>query len=437
MSTATAPAISLTAGEVLAQVRAERERELGAAANQLGLAVVWAKLHPAETVEDCAGWGTPSLHGEGVCPLAGPGAPLVAEFAPAALAAELGIRLDAGMELLSEGLELAYRLPRLWDLVQCRAVPAWRARRIARLTTDLPMEAASYADRLICADPARIHRVNAERLVDEVRLRFDPDRAADDEETALKKRGVWLRHGRSPATTDVTMTLDTRDADRFDDTVRSLAGQLRRLGDTDGLDQRRAAAVGILADPQQALDLLDGDGSATEAGRSRTGSIELFVHLDADQVPHREAPTGFGDIERLGAATTELLKAWLVDATRVNVRPVIDLTSRESVDRHDPPSWMRDAVVLRDATCVFPGCTRDSRHCDQDHVDAYVDPADGGPPGQTCLDNLAPLCRTHHRMKTHGRWAYRRTAAGSYEWTSPDGRRFSVITGGRRPSTPR
>ena len=67
---------------------------------------------------------------------------------------------------------------------------------------------------------------------------------------------------------------------------------------------------------------------------------------------------------------------------------------------------MREHVVLRDAHCVFPGCRRDSRACDLDHINPYVPIDDGGPPGQTHPGNLAPLCRTHHRVKTHTAWDY-------------------------------
>ena len=73
-------------------------------------------------------------------------------------------------------------------------MPVWRARLIARETTDLIRpEAALFADRLIAATPARISQVRAARLVHEARLYFDPDRAVADEEEALAKRGVWLR----------------------------------------------------------------------------------------------------------------------------------------------------------------------------------------------------------------------------------------------------
>ena len=153
------------------------------------------------------------------------------------------------------------------------------------------------------------------------------------------------------------------------------------------------------------------------------------MHLESTDLTD-PAHSGGGEIERLGAATRGLLAAWLgrPDLAGITVRPVLDLHRPDAVDRHHPPAWMRQTVLLRDATCVFPGCTRDSRGCDLDHIDAYVPPDDGGPPGQTPPANLAPLCRTHHRLKTHGRWSYQRLADNHYLWTTPTGDLLAVHT---------
>ncbi|HEX5986135.1 MAG TPA: HNH endonuclease signature motif containing protein [Nocardioides sp.] len=72
-------------------------------------------------------------------------------------------------------------------------------------------------------------------------------------------------------------------------------------------------------------------------------------------------------------------------------------------------------------TCAFPWCARTARGCDLDHLD-HVVPYDSG--GATASDNLAPLCRRHHRLKTFGRWRYEVTGPAAYAWTSPHGLRF-------------
>ncbi len=430
---------TLTPSEVIDAVHAAREAEQAAAAEQLRLALVWAQLHPCPAEEVPAHWGEVDLHGEGLVPLAGPGAPWVAEFAPADLAAALGTSHDQAKELIGDALELAHRLPRLWDLVQAGRVPVWRARVISRETHDLGTEAATFADKLICATPDRIGLVNARRLVQEARLFFDPDRALAEEEAALARRGVWTRHGGTPATTEVLMVLDTPDAELFDQTLNRVAAELAALGDTDDRDVRRAKAVGVLADPQYALDLLSGR-DATPTPSTGSGTLELFVHLTpadlaADLAP--DASTGGAVVERLGAATTQLIGDWLARHTaaggRVRIRPILELNTTHAVDQHDPPEQMREHVLQRDSHCVFPGCRRDSRACDLDHIEAYVPIDEGGPPGQTHPGNLAPLCRTHHRIKTHTTWHYQRHPDGSYTWASPTGHHYLVQPSPRRP----
>ena len=51
--------------------------------------------------------------------------------------------------------------------------------------------------------------------------------------------------------------------------------------------------------------------------------------------------------------------------------------------------------------------------------------ADGGP---TCSDNTAPLCRRHHRAKTHSAWDYSVLDRGTYLWTTPNGSSSSATT---------
>src|SRR3954453_9983045 len=72
---------SLTPVEVIDRVRAARRNEHAAALEQLEMAVEWARLHPCPADEWPAHWGDPRLD-EQVVPIAGPGAPLVAEWAP-------------------------------------------------------------------------------------------------------------------------------------------------------------------------------------------------------------------------------------------------------------------------------------------------------------------------------------------------------------------
>jgi hypothetical protein len=288
---------------------------------------------------------------------------------------------------------------------------------VAQHTRHLGYDAARWADRLVTADPAHLNRVRIADLVREARLFHEPDLVTGEEEADLTSRHVDLFPGRTPATTDVVMKLDTQDAEAFDRAVAHTAGALKTLGDADDLGVRRARAVGILADPQRALDLLD---HGIDPGRTRAGAggAVLWLHLDQTALLDLDTFPAAVRGDGLGTLSSDLLKRWLNDSTVV-VKPVLDLSRADAVDQHDPPVWMADLVRLRDPFCVFPGCQRSSRACDLDHIDAYVPMDEGGQPARTQPGNLAPLCRRHHRAKTHTTWHYARRPDGSYRWTTP------------------
>jgi hypothetical protein len=422
-STASAPD-AVSARAVLSSAKAALRARKQADVDLMVAALAWAHANPASSTEEVAGWGDGDLYGEGFLPLAGEGAPIVTEFAPYDLAAALGWTTNAARALMGDALELAHRLPRLWALVGDLSISTSTARYAAEHTRDLAHPAADHADRLLARAAARggLTTRRTRALVDEARLYHDPDRAIDDEQHALASRSVQLTPGNTPATVDVAMVLDTADAEAFDQRVAQIATLLGHLGDTDTLDIRRARAVGILADPTAAADLV----------RPPAKPATLYLHLDesalldidsfpaaihADGLPHG-----------LRVLSSDLLAMWLADTTLV-VKPVIDLNHPEDltpVDRHDPPEAMAEFVRLRDPVCVFPACQRLSRHCDLDHIDPYLAMDDGGPPGQTHPDNLAPLCRGHHRAKTHSTWDYIRLPDGSYSWTSPTNDTYAV-----------
>ena len=161
----------------------------------------------------------------------------------------------------------------------------------------------------------------------------------------------------------------------------------------------------------------------------------LYVHVSlADLATHAAGNQAVGEVEKLGPATLDLIRAWLADS-KARILPVLDLNRTDAVDQHDPPPWMRELVILRDRHCVFPWCGRDARACDLDHIVAYVPPDEGGPPGQTNPQNLAPLCRRHHRAKTFTGWTYQRARDGTYTWTSPHGHTWTVGPDGTSRTT--
>ena len=70
-------------------------------------------MHSTDSLEDAAcDW-----YGDQPIPVAGPGAPLVAEFSIAELATALGVPSEVGKAYVGEALELRHRLPQTWARV--------------------------------------------------------------------------------------------------------------------------------------------------------------------------------------------------------------------------------------------------------------------------------------------------------------------------------
>ena len=89
-------------------------------------------------------------------------------------------------------------------------------------------------------------------------------------------------------------------------------------------------------------------------------------------------------------------------------------------DPHDPTLATKRTLALRNQVCVFPGCVRPTTVCDLDHTVPW-------PHGPTCICNLGPLCRHHHRLKTHDPgWALTNHGNGTYTWTTPHATRHTV-----------
>ncbi len=85
-----------TAAEVLDFARARRAAADRAEAEVLQAAVAWAAMHSTDSVDDAAWAGD---FGDVALPIAGEGAPLVAEFCVAEFAAAVGLPTDVGTRI--------------------------------------------------------------------------------------------------------------------------------------------------------------------------------------------------------------------------------------------------------------------------------------------------------------------------------------------------
>lgn len=456
------PVVSLDApGEVLWFARECRRAADLAEAQLLQAALTWADQHSVESLLDAA-----VLPGADVpISIAGEGAPLVAEFCIPEFAAAVGMTTESGRNYIGAALELAYRLPRLWRRVVSVELPAWRARRITQTTMALSSEAATFVDGQLAPFAHKVGMGAVEKLVEEAIGRFMPDLARERAQDRADGRRFEIdeRQVSFDGTCDVRGELDLADALDLEAAISAGAHALKQAGSTEALSVRRARAAGELARAQFALAL---DPECVEAARAGASGQEktdtaarddsaaggrahrpteapapisprrvvIYAHLSAD------ALTGQGSeclqvarVEnRRQVVTTDQVREWCGNADAdVVVKPVIDLAEHVHVGAYEVPDRLAEQARLRDLTCVFPHCHRSARRCDCDHVVEH-----GSKGGPTCSCNIAPLCRRHHRLKTHSTWRYTVLEPGSYLWSSPHGYQFLRDHEGTRDVSP-
>lgn len=195
-----------------------------------------------------------------------------------------------------------------------------------------------------------------------------------------------------------------------------------------GRTLRAASAISVSVPMDYLLDQadivsLDGTSlrtAAPEAESDVTASAGLRNENAMDtRSQDRELPApeigGYGPIPPGLAA--ELAFA----AGSVWRRLVIDPVSGAVLDvgrrTYRPTAEIARHVIARDGYCVAPRCQVQAVNCDLDHTVAFF----GDDLGSTSADNLAPLCRYHHRLKTFGGWSLVQESPGHFVWTTPLG----------------
>jgi hypothetical protein len=169
--------------------------------------------------------------------------------------------------------------------------------------------------------------------------------------------------------------------------------------------QQQADALGLIAETALQHGLDPGPGSER---------YQVVVHVDATVLADPDQP-GQSALEDAIHVPAETSRRLACDATRVVMRhagdgQVLDVGRRT---RTIPPA-LRRALQARDRGCRFPGCG--VRHAQGHHIHHW---ANGGP---TRLDNLALLCRRHHRAVHEEGYDLTRDGDGALRFSTPTGR---------------
>lgn len=386
---------------------------LAAEALQLELACSWADTY------GCPDEGAMRVlaGAERKVSLGGEGTPEVGEFAAAEFGMVQEMHPIAATHLIADALDLRHRFPRLWEVVRSARLRCWVARKIASVCRHLSFDQARYVDAAVAPYAESLPPSRLLALVEAKAVETDPAGAEARREAAAARRFVELGRRDADGLRTLILRANAGDAIWFAAMCDRLAAVLQLRGDTDPVDVRRSKAVGLLARPAEALQLLlEAERSASddecpldpevptqssatalpEAALELLDAVDparlrpqarLYFHLAADGVVARAESAG------------RLTLGGLNDALRgchVTVKPVVHLAERLPVDGYEFPARLMEASRLR----TPPDRPR------QLGADAQTPPPDQDPParvgapttraGQLCLAIPAralPACR--------------------------------------------
>ncbi|HXU96707.1 MAG TPA: DUF222 domain-containing protein, partial [Jiangellaceae bacterium] len=330
---------------------------------------------------------------------------------------------------LSLALALADRLPATADALRKGHIDVGKAKAIAELTANV-----AAADARAAVEENVLRRAGDQtgpelrRSLLRAVTRVDPTANVKRRQRAEADRFLRVQPC-CDGMAELTGWLSAEDAMLVFGAVDSLA-RSADADDTRSIDARRVDALVDLCRPTGGPSAVASGGAPPAAEGNRAGRparrrdrggpdirvvVAVSTLLGLDDQPAELAGYGPIDAETARRIAADPDSTW----RRLLTDPVSGTLLDYGTRVYRPPKSLARHVAARDQVCCFPGCRQPAERCDLDHGVPY-------PHGPTCEANLIPLCRHHHRAKTHGGWRWRRDDDGTVIWTAPTGHAYQV-----------
>jgi hypothetical protein len=262
--------------------------------------------------------------------------------------------------------------------------------------------------------------------------RVDSEAAARRHHRGVAERGV-ARWSLPDGLARLVVTSSAHDVEVMHQALTVLAGP-READDPRTLGARRVDALLGLCLGAVAPTGPDHSGGAgyarSEAGSPARIPAAPVTPVVAQIVVDLPTLTGLADhpchLSGYGSVPADIARSWLAHATtwqRLVTDPVTGHLLDVGPTVRFAPDQIRAFVTARDQTCTAPGCRQPASRADLDHHPPWRPDGTGG---RTSAEQLAALCRHHHRLKTHTKWRVIARNHGTTEWVSPDGRHYST-----------
>ena len=222
-------------------------------ATQIYLAAHWADIYNGDA-RDATGAVLPGM--ERAKRLGAAGTPAVLEFGHTEFAALHGMHPLSGQNLMRDGLNLRHRHPLLWARIRSAQARVWQARKVAQACAHLDHEQARWVDAATAGYSDTLSWGRFEALVAAKVIEVDPAAEEARRRAAAAERFVRTGQCNEHGLKTLVAKAEAGDVIWFVAMADRIALILAAGGDTDSADVRRSKAIGILANPAQALQLL-------------------------------------------------------------------------------------------------------------------------------------------------------------------------------------
>jgi hypothetical protein len=219
----------------------------------LELEANWADLHhpdsqaPAEKTLPGAEQGRQ---------LGGDGNPEVLEFCVAELGTSIETNYGSARALMADALDLRHRLPELWQLIMAGPVQSWKARKVTQATRHLSRSSAMHVDAAVAHPLPGCHGPGSKPCSPPRSSKPTREQPRSRPKIWEAERFVQAGHTNQNGLRLLIAKANAGDVTWFMATVNRIAEILRLQGDMESADVCRSKAIGILAQPASALQLL-------------------------------------------------------------------------------------------------------------------------------------------------------------------------------------
>ncbi|MHA7275672.1 HNH endonuclease [Arthrobacter sp. Hz1] len=363
------------------------------------------------------------------------------------LAPLLNISGRAAHRLLGQSLNLVLDLPKTLHCLGRGMISVRQAQLIADEALFLPAEVLPGFEDQVLARGAHLTPPRLRATCHRVRERLHPESSTTRKAAAALDRHVEV----TPAHDGMAWLsayLPAEQACVIEHRLTFTARALQNPSESRTLTQLKADVFSDLlthhCPPTESThhDDADADGAGGAAdGRAGTGDtggaggggglVDLASVKGVQPVVFVTVPVltllggdGPADLEGYGPIdpdTARQLAAHAPGFIRILTHPETGTVLSVGRDRYKVPQGLRTTILVRDKTCLHPGCNRPAPACDIDHTIPWHQG------GTTSYDNLAALCRRHHMLKTEGYWHYEQPEPGTIAATSLTGKNYTTL----------